>query len=229
MKTISQFRGDYSFLSNFYPCWVTYQGQRYKNAEAAFQAAKCANPLDRIRFQKYDPAQAKKAGRRVQLRPDWDAIKTTVMHDVLTAKFTSNPDLTKRLLGTSDRVLVEGNLWHDNYWGCCSCSRCGRGSGQNMLGRLLMQVREELRMKGGFVHPTKEQVEAVRLRFPKGKRVELVSMNDPYSGLKPGDQGTVDFVDDVGTAFVRWDCGSGLGIVYGLDEIKPAEGGEQHE
>jgi hypothetical protein len=45
-------------------------------------------------------------------------------------------------------------------------------------------------------------------------------MDDPHSKLKPGDQGTVNFVDDTATVFVNWDCGSGLGIVYGADRIR---------
>ncbi len=51
-------------------------------------------------------------------------------------------------------------------------------------------------------------------------RVELVRMNDPYSRLRPGDKGTVDFVDDTGTLFCIWDCGSTLGVVYGEDIVK---------
>lgn len=77
-----------------------------------------------------------------------------------------------------------------------------------------------------MVFPRKEIVEAVRARYPKGTRVELVSMNDPYSRLKPGDRGTVKSVDDTGTVFVSWDCGSGLGVVYGEDKIRILESGD---
>lgn len=76
-----------------------------------------------------------------------------------------------------------------------------------------------------MVFPKKEEVAAVRARYPEGTRVELVSMDDPYSKLKPGDRGTVKSVDDTGTVFVSWDCGSSLGIVYGEDEIRIVEGG----
>jgi len=68
--------------------------------------------------------------------------------------------------------------------------------------------------------PNKEQVERVRETYPKGARVELVSMSDPYTTLKPGDLGTVDHVDDIATVFVNWDNGSTLGAVYGVDSIK---------
>lgn len=60
----------------------------------------------------------------------------------------------------------------------------------------------------------------LRERFPKGCRVELVSMNDPYSRLRPGDKGTVLFVDDIGTVHVSWDRGSSLGVVYGEDSCR---------
>ena len=63
-------------------------------------------------------------------------------------------------------------------------------------------------------------MERLRREYPKGTRVELVSMNDPYTKLKPGDQGTVDFIDSIGTIFVQWDCGSGLGVAYGEDCVK---------
>jgi hypothetical protein len=68
--------------------------------------------------------------------------------------------------------------------------------------------------------PSKKTVERIREKYPKGTRVELVRMHDPYSKLKPGDLGTADFVDDTGTVFIRWDSGSGLGAAYGEDEIK---------
>lgn len=61
----------------------------------------------------------------------------------------------------------------------------------------------------------------LREQYPKGTRVELIHMDDPYNtNLIPGCQGTVRFVDDIGTIHVQWDCGSGLGIVYGKDAIK---------
>ena len=68
--------------------------------------------------------------------------------------------------------------------------------------------------------PSKETVEQLRKQYPCGTRVELVKMNDPYAKLKPGDKGTADFIDDAGTLFCLWDCGSTLGVVYGEDEVK---------
>jgi hypothetical protein len=68
--------------------------------------------------------------------------------------------------------------------------------------------------------PNKEQVAQVRRQYPKGTRVELVSMGDPYTSLKPGDKGVVDSVDDTATVFVNWNNGSTLGAVYGEDIIR---------
>jgi len=67
---------------------------------------------------------------------------------------------------------------------------------------------------------SKAALEARKARYTKGSRVELVSMNDPYTTLKAGDAGTVEFVDDIGTVFVKWDNGSSLGVVYGEDSIR---------
>ena len=68
--------------------------------------------------------------------------------------------------------------------------------------------------------PDRQIVESVRNRYPQGARVELVSMSDPYTALKPGDRGMVDFVDDTGTVFINWDSGSSLGAVHGVDAIR---------
>lgn len=67
---------------------------------------------------------------------------------------------------------------------------------------------------------SREMVERIRKLYPAGCRVELVQMDDPYSKLTPGEQGAVRMVDDTGTVFVNWDCGSGLGVVYGVDRIR---------
>ena len=68
--------------------------------------------------------------------------------------------------------------------------------------------------------PSRDIVEQLRKSYPQGTRVELINMNDPYTKLKPGDRGTVSIVDDTGTIFVNWDCGSSLGVVYGEDHIR---------
>ena len=71
-----------------------------------------------------------------------------------------------------------------------------------------------------MIFPDRKTVEKVRQEYPVGSRVELISMHDPYTMIPEGTQGTVRGVDDVGTIFVNWDCGSGLGIVYGEDSCR---------
>ena len=57
-------------------------------------------------------------------------------------------------------------------------------------------------------------------KYPKGTRVELINMEDPYSKLLPGDKGTVICVDDIGTIHISWDKGSSLGLIPGVDSFK---------
>ena len=90
-------------------------------------------------FTNLNGAAAKKLGRTVKLRPDWNEVKLSVMLEVLRHKFNQNPDLADKLLATGDTLLQEGNTWHDYYWGVCN------GKGENNLGKLLMLVRQELR------------------------------------------------------------------------------------
>lgn len=141
IKVIDQFTGEYAFLSNFHPCRVSSFGLTYPSVEAAFQAAKCADPKERAQFLTLTPAQAKRRGRHVQMRPDWEQRKLAVMRDLLAHKFQENPELIPKLLATGKSVLVEGNTWHDNFWGSCTCPHCAGRRGCNHLGKLLMNLR----------------------------------------------------------------------------------------
>ena len=85
------------------------------------------------------PSDAKRLGRHVPLREDWNSIKEQIMYEICKAKFTQNPDLAEKLLETGDAELIEGNWWHDTTWGMCN------GEGQNLLGKILMRVREEIK------------------------------------------------------------------------------------
>ena len=148
---IDKFSGTYEFLSNFHLCDISFEGLTYGSVEAAFQAAKIkmdtpsmTNEL-REPFVYMTPSKAKRAGRRCTLRPDWEEVKDGVMLDILRYKFTQHPDLAAKLLATGDAELIEGTTWHDNYWGNCTCEKCIGKSGKNQLGKLLMQVREEIK------------------------------------------------------------------------------------
>lgn len=139
MRKIDSFRGKYYFLSNFYNAPVMYEGVMYKNNEAAFQSVKIADIAKRSSFSELDPSSAKRKGRRVRLRNDWESIKDKVMEDIVRDKFTRNESLKQRLIATGDTELIEGNTWGDNYWGVCE------GRGRNKLGKILMKVREGLK------------------------------------------------------------------------------------
>ncbi len=151
---IRSFDGKYRFLSNFYKCTVRFDGLVYKNSEAAFQSAKILGRTQdetlalREPFTFLNPSEAKRAGRRCILRSDWEAVKVDIMRDIIKSKFIDNKDLAKKLLETGDSVLVEGNTWHDNYWGCCKCDKCASIKKHNMLGMLLMELRELIRING---------------------------------------------------------------------------------
>lgn len=139
---ITSFRGNYSFLSNFYPSFVTFEGQRYPAAEDAFQAAKTLDPDERFLFTIMpSPQDAKRAGRQIQLRPDWEDIKLDVMYQIVRSKF-ENPELKSKLLSTDDVYLEEGNHHGDRFWGTVN------GEGRNELGKILMKVRDEIRDEG---------------------------------------------------------------------------------
>lgn len=144
--TIPTFEGAYRFLSNFYACpnGVMYEGIRYPTSEHAYQAAKTNDPSMRLRIAALPtPLAAKRTGRYVLLRPDWEEVKVEVMRAVLQAKF-SDPELADALLATDDAELIEGNWWGDKFWGVC------RGVGKNKLGQLLMQLRAELRASNRY-------------------------------------------------------------------------------
>lgn len=140
---IKNFEGEYAFLSNFYFSPMIIDNVVYITNEHFFQAMKSLNPKERQAIVLAPtPGKAKRLGRKVSLRKDWEDIKEEIMLTGLRHKF-SNPELRKKLLATGNEELIEGTTWHDNYWGICDCEACG-GQGKNRLGKLLMQVREEL-------------------------------------------------------------------------------------
>ena len=142
MKKIEKFTGKYRFLSNFFICFpnfIVYNNRKFRSVEHAFQAAKCANDNDMDLFMIVDkPEDAKSLGNSVKLREDWEKVKVSIMKECVRQKF-SYPKLKSMLLETGDAVLVEGNHWGDTFWGVC------KGEGQNNLGKILMEIRDEFR------------------------------------------------------------------------------------
>jgi ribA/ribD-fused uncharacterized protein len=138
--TVHCFRNEYRFLSNFWEAPVSYKGLTYQSAEAAFQAQKCQNEAEKEQFTVLRSNEAKRLGRYVQLRPDWENVKLPIMEEIVRAKSTQNEDLKQLLLATGELVLEEGNTWGDTFWGVDAQTREGR----NHLGKILMRIRKEL-------------------------------------------------------------------------------------
>lgn len=143
---ITSFSGKYRWLSNF---WIspikTADGKVWPSAEHLYQAYKTKSRRHRKEIlQCGHPSNAKKLGRRIPIRDDWDTIKIDIMKKVVYLKFTQNIELQRKLKETGDVDLVEGNYWHDNIWGDCMCNRCKSIKGLNYLGNILMDVRSHI-------------------------------------------------------------------------------------
>lgn len=142
---IDCFDGKYAFLSNFYPSPITpfNDGIIYPTVEHAFQAYKTTdiNKRKEIAAQP-TPGKAKRLGRHVEIRDDWQEIRINVMYAALKEKF-KDLELQTKLLSTGNAELIEGNTWSDNFWGDCHCPKCRDIKGENNLGKLLMKIRED--------------------------------------------------------------------------------------
>jgi len=136
---IKGFFDNYRFLSNFEPCDVLFDGIIYPSSENAYQAAKSLDIEVRKKFVDISSTDSKKLGKIVEIRPDWNNIKLDIMYSIVFDKFTRNSKLGDQLIETSDKYLEETNYWKDTFWGVCN------GVGKNWLGRILMDVREQIR------------------------------------------------------------------------------------
>ncbi|KAJ3215067.1 hypothetical protein HDU67_000847 [Dinochytrium kinnereticum] len=136
--TITTFRGQYGFLSNFHPHTILLDGIIYKTSENANHAAKCLNHTDKNAFSDVEPREAKRMAQSVDLRPDWEEVKVGVMDTILRIKFEPRSELASKLARTYPKDIVEVNTWGDRFWGV------SKGKGKNHLGKLLMTIRQEL-------------------------------------------------------------------------------------
>lgn len=135
---ITEFQGPYRWLSNFAPATVRHEGLIFSTVEHAYQASKTDDYNERRRVLACaTPGDAKRMGRRVTISKDFDSTKQQVMLSLLRQKFRL-PAYKRQLLQTGDAQIIEGNTWGDRYWGVCG------GTGENVLGQLIMQVRAEL-------------------------------------------------------------------------------------
>lgn len=127
-------RDEFFFLSNMFPCEIEYKGYKFKSAESAFQAQKDLSRTSE--FVNLEGKEAKRLGRKVTLRSDWESVKVDIMEEILRIKF-SNQELAKKLKSVN-QPIVEDNTWHDTFWGVCN------GKGKNMLGKLLEKIKRDL-------------------------------------------------------------------------------------
>lgn len=140
-RKIKSFSGTNFFLSNLYQSTTAHNGLYYQSAESAFQASRCCTLHDRKSFADLNGIgngyQAKELIRHFRHREEYTEQSVTAMIDIVTDKFYRNPILLDKLLATGDKDIVNGNNWHDIFWGVDSRT----GEGQNWLGLILQTVR----------------------------------------------------------------------------------------
>lgn len=141
-KVIDSFTGEWACLSNFWSTNVC----GYPSAEHYLQANKTLDLAQREAFKdpSVTPGKAKRMGRSLELRPDWELVKIAVMAVAVFVKFQPGSYCGLTLMDSYPAHLVEGNYWHDNFWGNCTCARCSNILGLNHLGILLETRRSEL-------------------------------------------------------------------------------------
>jgi N-glycosidase YbiA len=140
---IKEFTGDYAFLSNFYPSPLVFDDITFPTVEHYFQASKSNDPAEHAKIAALPtPGKAKRAGRLLSLRPNWDSFRILVMITALKIKFAAGTELAEKLLATGNAYLQEGNRHGDVFWGV----DLDTNNGKNKLGELLMKQRYQLRV-----------------------------------------------------------------------------------
>jgi len=129
------------FLSNFYPSTISFEGSIYPTVEHAYQASKTLDPACRQLIKKStNPNNAKRLGKSLELRQDWNDVKIEIMRLLIREKF-KNPFLKHMLIATRGFDLINENKWNDKFWGVVN------GTGENWLGRILEGVRDEIKLE----------------------------------------------------------------------------------
>jgi ribA/ribD-fused uncharacterized protein len=174
---IPEFQGEHRFLSNFPDAEVMWGGMKFPRVENAYQAAKCRDKEDMKKFLTISAGEAKRLGRTIPIRPDWEEMKLRVMEMLVSEKFHNIPEYREKLLATGDEELVEGNAWGDTFWGVC------KGVGENHLGKILMKIRKEIQEWEDF----QKTLITGNLSF-KADTMEhfQIMMDDLYKEIKDG-------------------------------------------
>jgi hypothetical protein len=136
MRAILEFKDEFRWLSNFWPCKVIFEGLEFNSVEAAYVAAKTKDINLREVIRRLKTAgECKRFGRSIDLRHDWNDVRLEVMTNLIRQKFASGGELADKLVSTGRAEIIEGNSWNDTFWGVC------RGRGENNLGKIIMMVR----------------------------------------------------------------------------------------
>jgi ribA/ribD-fused uncharacterized protein len=139
---INRFADQFGWLSNFHPAAITLNEKIWPSVEHFYQAMKSPFPIEQELIRgAATGGRAKRLGREITLRDNWETLKVNFMLVALAAKFNQHEILKLKLMNTHAAELIEGNYWHDNYWGECHCRRCEKREKKNMLGKMLMQLR----------------------------------------------------------------------------------------
>jgi ribA/ribD-fused uncharacterized protein len=142
---------EYQQLSNFHMCPFTYLGVVYKSAEHCYQRCKFtdANIIDHV-ISADTPLAAKRIASTYKgsIRHDWYSINVIVMQEILENKFLANPHLKQLLIYTGNSILIEHSRF-DKFWGATKS-----GNGENMLGRILMTIRDRMHISDTYQNIT---------------------------------------------------------------------------
>ena len=137
---IVEFQGEYRWLSNFATCNIMLDGRSYRSVEHAYMSAKSNDPEWKDYCQKtVNPGDVKRASKYATLIKNWEDVKVSIMEGLLRQKYNQSP-YKEWLIATGEEPIQEGNRWHDTFWGIYLPT----GKGQNVLGKLIMKIRDEI-------------------------------------------------------------------------------------
>lgn len=143
---IHKFSDEFELYSNFYMTPILYQGMVFKSSEHAFQAQKAISPIDFSAICNAEtPGKAKRIGRKIPMKDEWDEIKLGIMKEIVRSKFENTVSFRSALTSWYNTKFIEGNYWHDNFFGNCFCEKCIMIQGQNHLGKILTELSVELK------------------------------------------------------------------------------------
>ena len=139
---IKEFQKENRWLSNFWLVDVEFDGHIFMSVENAYQFAKAESDKDKqTMLSAYNPVDARRLGRRIKVREDWEDVKLIIMKSLVRQKFILNTDLRNKLISTGIEEIQEGNTWGDKFWGVDLHS----GVGENRLGKIIMDIRKEIK------------------------------------------------------------------------------------